>query len=102
MRKLTAEDLKNLSYGEQVLRIQDGDHMTFRYVGRMPSSNKYLIFSQGEILKHLYISDDGRFLGDWYSGEYNSEFVGNLLIDYHINRINTIRKVYLNKEEIKL
>jgi hypothetical protein len=76
MKKLNANDLLSLKYGDKVFFRNGSYTTTFRYVGRMPSSERYLIFSNGENLKHLYISDlDDSFRGDWYGGEYDDKFI---------------------------
>ena len=95
---MTAEDLKSLQYGEKVHKFSDGKLRRFHFVGLMPDCKNYLIFSDGECLTHLHISDnDGTFRDSWYSGEYKSDFVGYLMIDYHQKRIESIRKVYLKE-----
>ena len=76
MKKLTAEDLFALQYGETVYRFRGLSVQSFQYVGRMPSSpDSYLIFSEGEMLTHLYIHKDGTFRDEWYGGEFNSNIV---------------------------
>ena len=76
MKKLTAEDLMSLKYGDKVWRFFDGECEGFRFVAIMPSNKRYLIFEHGEKLIHLYVADRGVFKGDWYGGEYDSKFVG--------------------------
>lgn len=95
MEKLTAETLKKLNHGDQVYRVSGLRIKSLKYVGRMPGSpEKYLIFCDGEYLTHLYIGKDGEFKDDFYKGEYDSEFMGNILINKHIKKINSIRKIY--------
>jgi hypothetical protein len=75
MKKLTVEDLKKLSYGEKVHTYKNGHLRRLDFVGLMPSCKSYLIFSDGEYLTHLHISDkDNSFKGEWYSGEYTAKF----------------------------
>lgn len=82
MRKLTASDLLNLKYGDKVFLRNGSYTTTFSYVGRMSSSNRYLIFSSGENLKHLYISErDDSFKGEWFKGEFDDKFVIKLCIE---------------------
>jgi hypothetical protein len=79
MKKLTVEDLFNLKYGDKVYRFNGYGMEPFRYVARMPSSpERYLIFSEGERLIHLYIHTDGTHSYDWYSGDYDTKFVDQL------------------------
>lgn len=83
MKLLTAEDLLSLEYGDKVYyrNEQSSFVSTFRYVGRMPSSKRYLIFSEGELLKHLYIYNDNTFKGEWYGGEYDDDFIIKVRIE---------------------
>jgi len=96
---MTAEDLKNLQYGERVYRFVNGEARRLDFVGFMPSCLNYLIFSDGEYLTHLHISDrDGSFRGDWYSGKYDSKFIGGLKVAYLEDRIESVKKIYLKEE----
>lgn len=98
MKKMTAEDLRNLKYGDKVYSFINGKFEGYDFVDIMPASKNYLIFSDGENLTHLHISPkDNTFHGDWYSGEYDSDFVGYLLIDYYQKKIDYIRKHFLKK-----
>jgi len=82
MKKLKAEDLFSLEYGDTIYLRQGSYMRTYRYVGRMPCSpEKYLILSDGENLKHIYISKDGEFKGEWYNGEYDEKFNIKLQIE---------------------
>lgn len=98
MHKLTAQELRNLKYGEKIYRfdpIKEYSFRGFQFVGLMPSCKNYLILSDGETLAHLHISDkDDLFRGDWYSGEYDSKFVGQLLFNYYHQRIEGVREIY--------
>lgn len=103
MKKLTADDLLALTFGEKVYLVK-GEHIVgYRYVGRMPGSeDRYLIFSAGEDLIHLYINKATKeFRGDWYSGPYDSVFVGNLLISILEDRIDSIKRTYLKQKTEK-
>jgi hypothetical protein len=93
MKELTAEDLLNLNYGDRVYRFNGTDMHPYRYVGRMPSSpDRYLIFSDGEQLTHLYIHTDGTHKCDWYSGDYDREFVDQLEIESLEKRIARLKE----------
>lgn len=92
MKKLTAEDLFSLQYGDRVYRFSGTDMHPFQYVARMPSSpDRYLIFSEGETLTHLYIHTDGSFRGEWYSGDYDSDFVDSIEIERLEKRLETLK-----------
>ena len=92
MKRLKAEDLFNLKYGDKVFQRQKSYTQTFRYVGRMPCSpDQYLIFSCGEILKHLYISSTGSFKGEWFSGDFDDKFFIQLQIDSLEKELETLR-----------
>ena len=95
MNKLTANELLALKYGDKVYRFDDKYMHPFRYVGRMPSSpERYLIFSEGETLTHLYIHTDGTFRYDWYSGDYSTEFVDKLEIERLEKRLEYLKNLY--------
>jgi hypothetical protein len=82
MKKLTAEDLLSLEYGDRVYRFDGTDMHPFQYVERMPASpNRYLIFSDGEKLTHLYIHTDGSFRYEWFGGDYDIDFIDRLEIE---------------------
>ena len=92
MKKLTSEDLFNLQYGDRVYRF-DGENMhPFQYVGRMPSSpDRYLIFSEGETLTHLYIHTNGAFRNEWYGGDYDSNFIDKIEIERLEKRLEKLK-----------
>jgi hypothetical protein len=93
MKKLTAEDLFNLKYGDKVYRFNGYDMEPFRYVGRIPSSpDRYLIFSYGERLIHLYIHTDGTYSHDWYIGDYDIKFVDQLEIERLEKRLAKLKE----------
>jgi hypothetical protein len=95
MKKLTAEDLFNLNYGDRVYRFNGEDMDSFQYVGRMPSSpDRYLIFSEGEQLTHLYIHTDGTHRYEWYGGDYDIEFVDRLEIKRLEKRLAELKEIY--------
>jgi hypothetical protein len=94
MKKLTAEDLFALQYGDRVYRFNGSDMHPFQYVGRMPSSPKsYLIFSDGEKLTHLYIHTDGSFKNEWFGGNYDIDFVDSLEIERLEKRLEYLKSL---------
>ena len=104
MKKITAGDLRNLEHGEQVWRSDGYSVRSLRFVGIMPGNPNYIILCDGEYLTHLYISpkndDDGEdYRGEWYSGEYDSKFVGEIMLKYHQEKIESIQSIYLKEDE---
>lgn len=97
MKKLEAKDFFSLKYGDKVYLRKNSYTQDFRYVGRMPSSpDRYLIFSCGETLKHLYIREDDTFNGEWFSGDYDDDFFIRL-------EINSLKmKLQSLEEELKI
>lgn len=97
MRKLTAEDLRNLKVGEKVYRHSGRSFRKLHFVGIMqPADPNYLIFCEGEHLEHLYISrKDDSFRDDWYGGEYDSKFVGELKIKQLEREIESVKQIYI-------
>lgn len=100
MKKLTAEELKSLNYGDSVWFVDSSmQFRRYRYVGRMPSSESYLIFSAGEDLKSLYINPKGEFYGEWFSGVYNQKFV----LQYKLEKVEKeLTDIKLQLAEISL
>lgn len=100
MTKMTADDLRRLRFGDKVHYGNGASMRSLRYVGRMPSSEEhYLLFCDGEFLMHLYIGHDDKFRGDWFMGKYDSEFNGNYMKNYHLERIESIERIYLKKDD---
>lgn len=93
MKKLTAEELLKLSYGDRVYRVNRSGAMPFRYVGRMPSCpERYLIFSEGEMLTHLYIHESGNFKDIWLTGEFDANVINALEIEYLEKRLKILKE----------
>jgi hypothetical protein len=100
MKKLNATDLKNLKYGEKVVRFLHGKTRSLRFVAIMPSCSNYLIFEDVEYLTHLHIySNTGDFIGEWYGGEYNSKFIGGLKIEYLERQIENTKSIYIDQQD---
>lgn len=97
MKKLEAKDLRNLKHGDIVYRFNNGDFRKLLFVSKMPKDDTYLIFCDGEYLTHLFINPkNDSFKYDWYTGEYDSNFVSNLKIDYLKGRIESIKRIYID------
>lgn len=97
MKKLTAEDLRNLKIGTKVYRCTGRGFRGLHFVGIMqPADPNYLIFCDGEHLEHLYISrKDDSFHDTWYGGEYDSKFVGELKIKQLEREIESVKEIYI-------
>ena len=97
MKKLVAEDLLNLVWGERVWRF-DGHHIRGLYfVGRDPKSERTLIFCDGSYITSIYINQkDNTFFGEWYSGEYDPIKVGELMISELTKEIARIHEIYID------
>lgn len=89
---MTIEDFQNLSHGDAVTKIAYGKAQSFRYVGRMPSSDQYFIFSCGEDLCKFHTNENPNM---WHIGTYDSKYVGEQLIAYHENQIKIIKEIYI-------
>lgn len=97
MKKLEAKDLFELKHGDRVYRWEGGNFRKLDFVAPMPKvGGGYLIFCDGEYLTHLFIDHQGCYKGEWYSGEYDSKFVGNLMIEGLQKRIESVKRVYLD------
>lgn len=103
MKKLTADRLRNLKHGDTAIRWNGVSFRELRFVGLMPSCSNYLIFSDGEYLTHLYIDEkDNSFNADWYSGEYDSNLVAELMLDLSARRLLSTKTVYVDDIKDKL
>jgi hypothetical protein len=98
MNKMRAEDLRGLKHGDKIYRNSGFEFIGLDFVGFMPRNEGYLIFCKGEYLTHLYIGTDDIFRGDWYSGEYDSKFVGKLRIEYLEDRISSAKRIHFKDE----
>lgn len=94
MKELTAEDIRTLQHGDVVYRWDCTHFRKLRFVGPMPGSTKHFIFCDGEYLTYLFISKDDNFANEWYSGEYDSKFVGNLKLAELNRKIEGVKKIY--------
>lgn len=91
------KDFFDLKHGDRVHRF-DGNRMQGLYfVGFMPKSPRYLIFCEGEYLTHLYLPLSGTFKYTWYKGEYDSKFVGELMLEAALKKVETIKRIYLKE-----
>lgn len=98
MIPMEAGDFYELNFGEKVWRYQSGQIRGLRFVGLMPSSNRYCIFSDGEYLTHLYINEsDQTFSGKWFKGAYDSRQIGEMKIKYLQDKIQSVKEIYLKE-----
>ena len=99
MKKLTAQDLRELKHGDTVYQFKGIQERKLHFVGKMPNCNNYLIFCEGEHLELLHISEKtGDFKYDWYSSKLSSEEIGEILILNIDKKIEDLKK---DKENIK-
>jgi len=102
MKKLTANDLRNLKHGDCVFQFKGIQERKLHFVGKMPNNKNYLIFCEGEHLEHLYINNVDNFKWDWYSESLSSEEIGLIIISKIDDKIksliddkNNVREIYL-------
>lgn len=97
MEKLNEEQLRNLKWGDKVYKFDRDSFRGLYFVGKMPKGENYLIFCDGEYITYLYISKDGSFQNEWYAGEYDSKFVGELKLAQLRKTEESIRKIYFKE-----
>jgi len=97
MKLMTEKDMKSLQYSDLVFKVEGFNLISYRYVGLMPSNERYLIFSCGEKLEWLYISYHKGFSGEWFMGEFDEVFEGNFFIAKHQAAIDSYRARLANK-----
>ena len=90
----TFEDFNKLKYGDTVYFFEVKTCIGFRFVGVMPGSERYFIFSKGENLKYVYISNSDYPISSckFFIGKYDSKFIGQLKIDYYERKIENVKK----------
>lgn len=99
MKKLTAQDLRELKHGDTVYQLKGVQERKLHFIGKMPNCHDYLIFGEGEHLEFLHISEKtGDFKYDWYSSKLSSEDIGEILILNIDKKIEDLKK---DKENIK-
>lgn len=93
IKKLTANDLRSLKYGDKVYRNDGGViYRTLTFVALMPRSPNYLIFCDGEYLTHLHINpDNDRFAGTWYDADLTIDEMDQLSIEYYQDKIDFLK-----------
>lgn len=99
MQKITTEQLLNLKYGDTIYLVSKSYVDNYRYVGRMPSSQRYLIFSYGETLKYIYVNKDGTFRGNWYIGVPDVSFCIELRISELEEELKKLKEELLELKE---
>ena len=99
------DDFLAIKNGEKITKVTSDKSRGLRLVGRMPGSENYLIFSDGEHLEHLYIHvNDEKFENfhskniRWFSGKYDSKTIGQVMIENLNRRIESVKKIYFEDE----
>ena len=101
MKKLTANDLRNLKHGDCVFQFKGIQERRLHFVGKMPNCPSYLIFCRGEHLEHLYINEKtNNFNYEWYSGTLSSEELGKIIIAKIDEKIQSLIDDKENVKEI--
>jgi hypothetical protein len=94
MKLLTNEEIKSLPYGEKVTRISNGRSVRLVFVGRVPGNENSVVFMNGgksEVMP-LHYGENKTI----YSGPYDSNFVGEILISNLEKEIAEIKEVYMD------
>lgn len=96
MKKLTAEEIKNLKPGTKVSRFCRGSFKTLVFVGPNPTSENLFVFTTGDHVENLFISPrTGDFQYDWYlEGERNCLFSLKTIVGYYESKIRSVKKFY--------
>ena len=101
MKKLTANDLRNLKHGDCVFQFKGIQERKLHFVGMMPNNPCYLIFCEGEHLEFLYINKKtNEFKYDWYFESISSEEIGKIIISKIDEQIAKLKQDKQNVKEI--
>lgn len=93
MKEMTLKDFNNLKHGDRVTKIFKERERELRYVGKMPNSENYYIFSDGEHLEFFHHSSP---LAYWHIGDYDKKYVGEILISYYKRKLEDVKHIYFN------
>ena len=101
MKKLTANDLRDLKHGDCVFQFKGIQERKLYFVGLMPNCKNYLIFCDGEHLEFLYINEKtNEFKYDWYFETLSSEEIGKIIISKIDDKIARLTQDKQNVKEI--
>ena len=101
MKKLTANDLRDLKHGDCVFQFKGIQERKLHFVGLMPNCKNYLIFCEGEHLEFLYINEKtNEFKYDWYLETLSSEEIGKIIISKIDDKIQSLIEDKKNVKEI--
>lgn len=97
MHELSKKDIEALTPGEVIFRIAHTKTpcRTFRVVGRIPNSDRYLVLSEGEHLETVFIPT---YNGGIYGGTYDAEFVGRKIIEFLNKDIRDFSEFYMKEK----
>lgn len=97
MKLLSARELHQLKPGDKVHYFNGRDMVKFYFVGKTPKCENLLIFANGSDVRSFWVSTTEYLVYHFYSGEYDSKFVGNLIIEALKKDITVVEKIYLKK-----
>lgn len=101
MKQITTfEELIDLPLYESVLIFTGTSHHTYKKIGyRSEQKNLVILSSDLEITKAVGISkyDFVATNKKYFTGKFDSNFIGNLIIEHHTKEIEDIKKIYLNE-----
>lgn len=100
MMQLTIpEQLKELKTGDKIYVIRDGNCVPYIFCCINPKVLTHAIVIHGGAYveaKSLFITGKYRFQAMYY-GEYDSKFVGNVMLAQHEQSIKVVKEVYLKE-----
>ncbi len=95
---MSVDDLRALKPGDRVYRQDSDNFRGLDFIGFMPRNPQYLMFCKGQYQTYLFISDkDNTFSGKWYKGEYDSGFVGDVIIGRLLDKAKHCYKIHNSK-----
>ncbi|MEM7485055.1 MAG: hypothetical protein AAF348_07585 [Bacteroidota bacterium] len=96
MKKINTEEFENLKYGDKVYRFFNDRIKRYYFVAKMPKSETTYILCDGTDIISVFISKQRGLTDTFFSGEYNSEFIGKYLIENYEKKIRIVEEIYLS------
>lgn len=89
------EDFKKLQPKDKVYEIRNGQKFPWRYIAENPLVEGVVLASDGDYTKMTCISKFSFRPGVYYTGVYDSKFIGEKMIAQLNARIDSTKEVYL-------
>lgn len=93
MKSISFEDLENLNQREIISEVTNGKYQQYEFVGLLPSNKNYVMLSFDEKVKTIHKT----YFTNFYVGNFEPKYIGNLMISQLQNEIETIKYYYVEQ-----